>query len=248
MALAGVLRQVRGGVLGGGGEGGRAGAGEGGRGAAAGEWNGGREGRGPGAASGEERGRCSCGGLQQLGGRKGGSGSVCSSCSCGSIPPDAQIFLCHLRLTAEGGGLPPFEAQCASLPLPRSSPVQKLLRKMTPAPDKAARIPIGGALSAKDAAAAAAAAASALTPPGRKVVVFLSSCDGVELHHRLLGGFWDTACGAPLLEVRRLPGSFWTASGQLLGSARPAVCSRAASGPPPIPFPSQPLPPSSSRC
>ncbi|GAX79754.1 hypothetical protein CEUSTIGMA_g7195.t1 [Chlamydomonas eustigma] len=36
---------------------------------------------------------------------------------------------------------------------------------------------------------------------GRKVVVFLSSCDGVELHHQLLGGFWDAACGSPLLEV-----------------------------------------------
>ncbi len=32
-------------------------------------------------------------------------------------------------------------------------------------------------------------------------MVFLSSCDGVEVHHRLMGSFWEAACGQELLGV-----------------------------------------------
>ncbi|KAF5831921.1 P-loop containing nucleoside triphosphate hydrolase protein [Dunaliella salina] len=39
---------------------------------------------------------------------------------------------------------------------------------------------------------------------GRKAVVFLSSCDGVELHYELLVKVWEAATGAPLLSF---PGS-----------------------------------------
>ena len=36
---------------------------------------------------------------------------------------------------------------------------------------------------------------------GKKIIIFTSTCDGVELHHHLLGPFWSTACGSgsPLL-------------------------------------------------
>lgn len=36
---------------------------------------------------------------------------------------------------------------------------------------------------------------------GRKIVVFVSSCDSVELYHKLLGGFWTAALDAPLLDA-----------------------------------------------
>ena len=91
---------------------------------------------------------------------------------------------------------------------------QKLLKHQTLAPDKAARIPIGGRDAADEAAAskggkgkatgpsssiltspAAAAAAARAAGGGRKIVVFLSSCDGVEVHHRCVGARTDTPRG-----------------------------------------------------
>ncbi len=60
----------------------------------------------------------------------------------------------------------------------------------------------GGGGGHKAAGKAAGGAGGAAPAVKRKAVVFLSSCDGVELHHALLGGpAWRQAAGGPLLGV-----------------------------------------------
>ena len=89
-------------------------------------------------------------------------------------------------------------------------------------------------------AAAAAAAAGQDAGGVGKVVVFISSCDGVELHHKLLGSFWAAACGAPLLAA-----PLYKLHGDMPQSERTATFVRfsAVSEGKVVPFPSCSMPP-----
>lgn len=55
-------------------------------------------------------------------------------------------------------------------------------------------------------------------PQGRKAVVFLACCDGVELHYELLAKVWGAVTGAPLLAAAGGGGSGGGRSGSSGGS------------------------------
>jgi len=63
------------------------------------------------------------------------------------------------------------------------------------------RATVKGILTKEGGHKKAAAGSQAEVPRVSKIVVFMASCDSVELHHKLLGAFWTAACGAPLLSA-----------------------------------------------